>query len=225
MLFSEIDDESDITFYQWISTDRTDLMKLTEDKNDFCDRVQRYIPKIALRCYINRKQHQFIESLNARLATEKSVIANVDFGQNYTFLIQDSVQSYYWNPPQATIHSTIHNAANFYCFHHEVIVEMKKLVKDLEKVYLISDGSPAQYKSFKSFCNLLHHQKDFDVKCERHFHATAHGKSSCDAASGICKNNARQGSKRGRKITNPQEFYEFCEAKLSSDKMKFLFVS
>lgn len=118
-----------------------------------------------------------------------------------------------------------HNALTFYCFHHEVMVEMKQLVEGLDKVYLVSDGSAAQYKGYKSFCNLLHHEIDYGVKAEHHFHVTAHGKSSCDAASGICKHNARQSSKRGEKITTPYEFYEFCQRKLASDKIKFLYIS
>lgn len=244
-----LDNDDEITFYQWVSTDRTDLLKLTETTTDFCDRIQRYIPKIALHCYVNRKQHEFLEILKTRLPSEKSIIANVDFGQNYTFLIQDSVQSYYWSPPQATIHPHAlqyyhrdenatrdityvvisdcleHSALTFYCFHHEVMTEMKKLVDGLEKVYLVSDGSAAQYKGYKNFCNLLFHEKDYGVKAEHHFNVTAHGKSSCDAASGICKNNARQASKRGVKITTPFEFYEFCNKKLASDKLRFLYVS
>lgn len=63
-----------------------------------------------------------------------------------------------WDPPQSTIHPfallyynhvlaavdvityvamsdcLIHDAATFYCFHHEVMAEMKKLVEDFEKV-------------------------------------------------------------------------------------------
>lgn len=248
-LFSEIDDDDEISFYQWVSTDRTDIVQLTESATDFCDRIRRYIPKIALHCYIHRTQHEFIENLKTKLVSEKSIIAHIDFGQNYTFLIQDAVQSYHWSPPQATIHPFVlqyydiemkvvdevkyvvisdcleHNAATFYCFHHEVMVEMNKLVPDLEKVYFVSDGSAAQYKGYKSFCNLLYHEKDFNVKCEHHFHATAHGKSSCDAASGICKHNARQASKRGEKIATPLQFYNFCRNKLASDKFKFLFIS
>lgn len=248
-LFTEILDDDEISFYQWVSTDRTDLLKLCEPFTSFCDRIRRYIPKIALHCYINNQQYQFIENLTNRLITEKAIIAKVDFGQNYAFLIQDAVQSYHWSPPQATIHPFAlqyyddklaavneityvvisdhleHNATTFYCFHHEVMVEMKKLVEGLSKVYLVSDGSAEQYKGYKSFCNLLHHEKDYNVKCEHHFNATAHGKSKCDAACGVCKHNARQASKRGEKITNPMEFYSFCQSKLASDKLKFMFIS
>lgn len=248
-LLSGLEDDGEISFYQWVSTDRTDLLKISEATTDFCDRVRRYIPKISLHCYINRKQHEYFENLKTSLLTEKSIIANVDFGQNFTFLIQDAVQSYHWSPPQATIHPHAlqflraddniigevtyvaisdcleHSARTFYCFHHEVMIEMKKLVDGLEKVYLVSDGSAAQYKGYKNFCNLLFHEKHYMVKAEHHLNVTAHGKSSCDAASGICKHNARQASKRGEKITTPFELFEFCQRKLESHKLKFIYVS
>lgn len=108
-LFQEIDDDDDITFYQWVSTDRTDLLLLTENASNFCDRIRNYIPKVALHCYINKSQHDFLKSLRTRIVTEKSIIANVDFGQNYTFLIQDAVQSYHWSPPQATFTHLLSN--------------------------------------------------------------------------------------------------------------------
>lgn len=72
---------------------------------------------------------------------------------------------------------------------------------------------------------MIHQEKDFDVACEHHFHVTAHGKSSCDAAAGICKHNARQASKRGEKITTPLQFYHFCQRNLASDTLKFLYIS
>lgn len=67
------------------------------------------------------------------------------------------MQSYHWSPPQSTIHPFAlqyyrvdrevvdeiryvvisdcleNNAATYYCFHHEVMVEMKRLVEGLEK--------------------------------------------------------------------------------------------
>lgn len=217
-LLTGLDDDDEISFYQWVSTDRTDLLKITERTTDFCDRIRRYIPKISLHCYLNRQQHGYLKT---KLPTEKSIIAYVDFGQNFTFLIQDAVQSYHWSPPQGTIHPNAlrycqkddnvvseityvtisdcleHNATTFYCFHREVMTEMKKLVDGLDEVYLVSDGSAAQYKGYKNVCNLLFHEKDYGVKAEHHFNVTAHGKSSCDASSGICKHNARQASKRG----------------------------
>lgn len=103
-LFTEIDEDDEISFYQWVSTDRTDLSLLTESATLFCDRIRSYIPKITLHCFINRQQHTFFESLKKKLETEKAIMANVDFGQNYTFVIQDSVQSYHWSPAQATLH-------------------------------------------------------------------------------------------------------------------------
>lgn len=51
----------------------------------------------------------------------------------------------------------------------------------------------------------------FHNKDEYYFNATV--KSSCDAAAGICKHNARQA--REEKNRAPFEFYQFCIRKLS----------
>ena len=44
-----------------------------------------------------------------------------------------------------------------------------------------------QYKNFKSFLNLMHHQLDFGVPASWSFHATSHGKGACDGIGGPVK--------------------------------------
>ena len=78
--------------------------------------------------------------------------------------------------------------------HNTVYAFLKTLVNDhvktrypfLKNISYFSDGSPAQYKNYKNFANLLIHKKDFGMKEEWHFFATSDGKSACDEV-GCCK--------------------------------------
>ena len=52
--------------------------------------------------------------------------------------------------------------------------------KEIETIYYFSDGCADQYKNFKHFINICHHEQDFAMKCTWSFFATSHGKSPCD---------------------------------------------
>ena len=150
-----------------------------------------------------------MESLKENLKEGEFLIL-LDFSENYSFIVQDQTQSFYWNNLQATVHPFViyyrennevkHTSKVIFsdCLNHDSVAVhlfLKHILLDLEadfnrkpsKVYYFSDGAPQQYKNCNNFINLCNHNKDFGINAEWHFFPTAHGKSPCDGVGGTVK--------------------------------------
>ena len=72
-----------------------------------------------------------------------------------------------------------HNTITFYAFLKTLInYHIKTRYSFLKNKSYFSDVSPAQYKNYKNFKNLLMYKKD----TEWYFFATSHGKNVCVGA-------------------------------------------
>ena len=134
----------------------------------------------------------------------------LDFAENYSFLVQDTVQGFHCNNAQATIHPFFiyfvdqndvlchlsiacisdekdHNTITVYAFIKVVLQCIREKLHGISKVYYFSDGCSGQYKNHKNLTNLLCHKADFSLKAEWHFVATSNGKNACDDVGGIIK--------------------------------------
>ncbi len=94
-----------------------------------------------------------------------------DFSENYSFVIQDEVQSAHWNKKQSTLHPFVvyfkknneisvktfcaisnsleHNTVTFYSFQNSLMGHLKKDFPNIKKILYFSDGCAAQYKNKK----------------------------------------------------------------------------
>ena len=143
------------------------------------------------------------------------LIILMDFSENYSFVVQDAVQGFYWENSQTTLHpfvvyyrlnNILKNKCYYVisnCMHHDTIsvhVFLSELLTELktflsfELIHYFSDGSAAQYKNFKNFMNLCHHYTDYGIRAEWNFFATSHGKSPCDGIGGTVKRLAARAS-------------------------------
>lgn len=173
--------------------------------------------------------------------TEGQVVVNCDFAENYSFMLQDEVQSYHWTSSQATLHPFIiyykwegeikhlqyvfisdcleHNTVAFYVFQSKLISILKEtLLFSLKKIIYFSDGSSAQYKNRKNFHNLCLHKTDFGIEAEWQFFATSHGKSACDGLGGTVKRLAAKASLQRpyiSQILTAKELYDFAVGNIS----------
>lgn len=83
-----------------------------------------------------------------------------------------------------------------------------KKIPELEKIIYLSDGCAEQYKNKSNFKNLCSHEKDSNVRAERHFFPTSHGKGPCD---GVRDQRVRSGkiitwrNRYGTSINSPYE--------------------
>ena len=160
----------------------------------------------------------------------------LDFAENYSFLVQDAIQGFYWQNAQATLHPfgvyymdngeikslslccisdcLIHNTNSVFAFQTKVLTFLKQKFPGVRKVVYFSDGAAAQYKNFKNFTNLCFHERDFQLSAEWHFFATSHGKNICDGIGGTTKRLAARASLQAPsdgQILTPQQLFAFCQ--------------
>lgn len=126
----------------------------------------------------NLTKHQFIADAQKRylnycksIMTSDECIVLMDFSENYSFIIQNSVQSFYYNNTQATVHPFVvyykseetgelvnknycvisdckdHFAYTVNAFTAKFLQSLKATFKWIKSIIYFSDGAPQQYKN------------------------------------------------------------------------------
>lgn len=166
----------EITYEQWISTDRCDIETLVKPVEDFVSYFCEKLEKLLTHDYIKTQQASFLYNMKANLQ-ENEVVVICDFSENYSFVLQDEVQSHHWNNDQATIHPFViyyrdqkGSLANLSfvviseVLNHDTIavhVFISKLIAFLKQqmpvkiIKFMSDGAASQYKNRKKIASLV----------------------------------------------------------------------
>lgn len=218
---SEIDE---ITFKQWVSTDRTNLLTITISIDEFIEEMCKQLERLLCHDFIAKQQSSYLRSLKNQL-DEGEFVVICDFAQNYAFVAQDAAQGFYWNNEQATLHPIViyyrsegklehqsiciisdcmkHDNTAVYLF-QTVLLKYLKSKYTVKKIFYYSDGAPQQYKNRNNFINLYYHFENFDAKAEWNFFATDHGKGACDGVAGTVKGPASRAILHSFQRTNSQ---------------------
>ena len=204
----ELADTEDITYQQWISTDCTSLMSITEPKSEFFENLAMQVMKLTRHSFTAKSQSAYMKTLKSSMKLVKEIILQGDFAENYSYTVQDAIQSFHWENKQATLHPFVayrrledgtlehrnvcvvsdcreHSTVTVFAFLKAVIPYLKTEFPGLKKVHYFTDGCAGQYKN--NFTNLCHHLEDFELDAEWNFFATSHGKSVCDGIGGTEK--------------------------------------
>ena len=177
---------------------------------------------------------------------ENEMVVVLDFAENFSFVIQDEVQSFHWNNAQVTIHPFVgyyrenndikhikfvvisecntHDTVQVHLFLKKFLVFVKEKLPNISHMNYYSDGCAGQYKNCKNFLNLCHHEIDFSLTAEWNFFATSHGKGPCDGLGGTLKRLATKASLQRcseglntEPILTPMAFFEFCKENTSTN--------
>lgn len=103
--------KSVLQYSQWVNTDHTNLETHVVPVVDFLDLFMEYLLKLRLHDFIARQQAKFISEKKETLGSGEFLVV-ADFSENYSFVIQDEVQSFHWKNLQATVHP-------FLCYYRE----------------------------------------------------------------------------------------------------------
>ena len=205
--FEDLNEE--ISFKQWVSVDRTDLISQSLHVFDYIKLVISKLTALAPHHFISKSQTTYLKNQKENLDKQTALIL-MDFSENFSFYIQDEAQGYHWTHNSCTVHPVVcyykNNVGKLittsFCFlssellHDTVMVHLiqcktinflKNLIPELKFVEYFSDGCAAQYKNRKCFYNLCLHEKELGVKAAWSFFATSHGKSPCDGIGGTVK--------------------------------------
>ncbi|XP_076820954.1 uncharacterized protein LOC143466202 [Clavelina lepadiformis] len=199
----ELDDE--VQCQQWKSTDTMDLITVLMMRYEWIQEIVRVLDDLTKHSFIAKCQSRYLNSRKSSVTDDTCVIL-LDFAENYTFTIQDEVQSYHWNQQQCTIHPAVvyymqdhilmqqsfcfvsddltHDTAFVHGLLYKLTALIPSLSSTITKVEYFSDGCAGQYKNM---LNLCHHKCDFNLEACWSFFATSHGKSPCDGVGGTVK--------------------------------------
>lgn len=248
LLSNEIDEmPQEICFKQWVTVDRAELITQIKPTDEFLELLVENLSALKTHHFIAKIQSQYLKEVKERL-TSKECVVLADFAENYTFTVQDEIQSYHWNNQQATIHPfvyyykndekiccrnlciisnhLVHDTISVYTFQKQLINDIKNISPTVEKVIYFTDGSGSQYKNKKNFVNVCHHAKDFGMQAEWNFFASSHGKNACDGVGATTKREITKISLRRpytNQILTPKDMFECCSEKFSG--IAYLYVS
>ena len=235
-----LDDEDalsaeEIEYKQWLSTDRTTLVSVRQARDEFIDTLVSSIAKLRSHHFVAQAQNAHLKELKGRLTTQEAIILG-DFAENYSFVVQDAIQGFYWQNIQATVHPFVvytksgdevgcdsycvisdslkHSTQAVFAFQREVLESVKSRHPNVRKVHYFTDGAVSQYKNRFNIRNMTMHKEDFGLECEWHFFATCHGKGPCDGIGGTTKRlTARASLQRPEsdQICTPEAMFLFCK--------------
>ena len=95
-------DEDDIVYNQWVST----LTTIIQTKYEFIEKLVTSIISLSRHSFTAKAQSEYMQSLKDNLS-EDQIIIQMDFSENYSYVLQDEIQSYHWENAQCTLHPIV----------------------------------------------------------------------------------------------------------------------
>lgn len=226
--------QDNITFKQWITTDRAEIITVIKPKGEFFESLAEKLQSLKVHHFISKAQSQFLKEKKISLSNTECIVL-ADFAENFSFIIQDEIQGYHWVKEQATVHPFVyyyikdnkvnsqcicilsdyleHNTVAVHTFQTHLIRHIMDVIPQVEKIIYFSDGAASQYKNKKNFINICHHKHDFGLDAEWNFFASSHGKSACDGVGGTTKRETTKASLQrtvNGQILTVEDMYQFC---------------
>ena len=100
---NNIDTDKEITYMQWISTDRTTMNKLTSSVDEYITLLANKVFALCEHHFITKAQSDYLRTRKENLHHNEAIIV-LDFAENCSFVIQDAVQGFNWENSQYMLH-------------------------------------------------------------------------------------------------------------------------
>ncbi|PSN43647.1 hypothetical protein C0J52_16667 [Blattella germanica] len=236
-LFLEQNLVDELVYKKWKTVDRADIITVKLNAEAFIHNLIINLQKFKIHNFIAKAQSSYLKQLKSEILPGEFINIG-DYSENYSFIIQDAIQGCHWNTSQATIHPfviyyqnydnslqnicfsvisdyLVHDAAAVHLFQKKLIAFLRQKFTNINKIYYFSDGAAGQYKNKKNFINLLHHEREFQVRAEWHFFATSHGKGPSDCVGATIKRLAVYASLQGTHITSAIKLHEWAQCNIT----------
>ena len=103
--YTDLDEE--VSFQQWQSTDRFNLVTVVMPAHKFIDFLVEKIDTLTSHSYIAKCQSKYLQRRKEEIGPD-TVIATGDFAENYTFVVvQHEWHSSHWSKQYCTIHPVV----------------------------------------------------------------------------------------------------------------------
>ena len=211
----EVNWQMPVDFQQWESTDRAGIETYTLPLIEFIEYAAEKLSDFCEHSYLSKCQAASLKQLLDNLPSDK-VVAQLDFAENFQYVIQDEIQSYHWTKEYCTVHPAVlhmkkdgtvvtvslcfisddlsHDTSFVWALQRKLADYVHQNFSHVKTIEYFSDGCAGQYKNFKNFLNLTYHFNDFDILGIWNFFASCHGKSNCDGVGAAVKRKLRNKS-------------------------------
>jgi len=241
------DDLNEVRYQQWVSVDRTEHVTLVDTRDSYIVKLAQKIDDLTRHSFIAKTQSAYMNVLKECLIPETEIFMQGDFAENFSFVVQDKIQSFHWENSQATLHPfvayyrhndgtlenlnmiisdwKVHNSVSVHAFLEAALDLVKNKFPTAKKVHYFTDSCGCQYKNRYNFMNLCRHESDFGLQAEWNFFAMSHGKSACSGLGGTVKRLVTKASLQRPthdQILTPQSMFSYCTSNISD--IQFLFV-
>ena len=89
-----------------MGTDRANLITQSLQIDEFVDLLATTVDDMTAHSYMSKAQSTYLMSQKENLDSD-TCIAMLDFAENYQYVLQDEIQSFYWNNSQCSIHAAV----------------------------------------------------------------------------------------------------------------------
>ena len=240
-----------IEYYQWKSSEgHTELVTQVSIRSNLINILAELINNLIPHDFIAQNQGLYVQEMKNTLPDNKVVVL-MDFAMNFNCLLPKEIQSYHWTKMQVTLHPVVifyrsneevkhhsicfisddltHDVSMVKLFQERTMAIVKELFPEVDTAEYVTDGCASQYKNKSHFYHLCHHINDYGIKATHSFFATSHGKSLCDALSGIIKRMLSRASLQCTEdhlINDAKKVYAHCKVHATiALKIQFEFVS
>ena len=163
------DSGNDITYKQWLKTDRCSLETIVKNSDDFLEELTDKLCKLTKHHYVSKSQTCFLKQLKENLKPDECIM-QIGFAENFSFIIQDEVQSSYFSKNQATLHpfviyvqslngnllieskcycfisdNLLHNTEAVFSYVSKIIPILKEEYPQVQKINYFTDGANIKY--------------------------------------------------------------------------------
>lgn len=241
MIINELDiaiqNLTEITCSQWVNTPRCSLLKEKYSPANFIKVFKKSFEALIPHNFIVKSQSSWLKTLKENISSNE-IIIQTDFSENYTIRLQNEIQNYHWNRPQATLQVAVvyfqervggilklshqnfvamseclkHDSVAVHIFMRKIIEYMQN-VREFRHIHYFSDGAGSQYKNKFNFLNLCNQVDDFGVTADWNFFATAHGKGPCDGIGGTLKREILKHTLAAcpsLQLDSPKKIFDWC---------------
>lgn len=100
----DIDEQVDTTWSFWsTSNNRVELQHRSGSFRSLIEQFNTIWPAFITHSYCTRQQREHIKSIRVDSSFTTFVVIQLDFAENFSFIVQKEIQSAYWNKKQATV--------------------------------------------------------------------------------------------------------------------------
>ena len=174
-LETSLKEHKQITFQQWQTTDRSKMVTQSLSVDEFIDLLVGAIDNLTSHLFIAKCQTKYLRQRKEELSDNCALVL-VDFAENYSFVVQDEIQSFYWSKSHYTLHPVVvyykengklaqksfcfiseyleHDTEFVYEVQRELVKLLNETIPTITEFEYLSDGCAAQYKNLKNMLNL-----------------------------------------------------------------------